>query len=119
MPLMTQASYSRPASVLRRSIRGARSRNLGSIRVEYMSGGSTMWESAEISLYPAMVTSSLDRFLRPVRSVIRNGISQPPRRQAAGLGVDASHTSTGIGGGWPLWQRESKLGQLPAAGGAR
>ena len=47
-----------PAGVLRRSIRGARSRNLGAIRVVYISGGSTMWESAEISLYAAIVTSS-------------------------------------------------------------
>src|SRR4029077_10623381 len=54
MPLIIQASYSRPDSVLRRSILGARSRNLGSIRLEYMSGGSTMWESADISLYSAI-----------------------------------------------------------------
>src|SRR5215471_7634673 len=53
-PLIIQASYSRPPSVLRRSIFGARSRNLGSMRPAYMSGGSTMWESAEISLYPAI-----------------------------------------------------------------
>src|SRR5499427_5530022 len=54
MPSSIQASYSLPVGVLRRSIRGARSRNLGSMRPVYISGGSTIWESAEINLYSAM-----------------------------------------------------------------
>src|SRR6266850_5043267 len=49
-PSMTHASNFRPVGVSSRSRRGARSRNLGSIRVVYRSGGSTMCESAEMSL---------------------------------------------------------------------
>src|SRR5258708_36294769 len=50
MPSSTQASNSRPVGVLRRSILGARSRSFGSKRLEYRSGGSTICESAEITL---------------------------------------------------------------------
>src|SRR5215475_2293972 len=53
---MTQASNLRPAGVSRRSRRGARSRNRGSIRLVYRSGGSTMWESAEMSLWVIIAT---------------------------------------------------------------
>src|SRR5215470_5130760 len=53
---MTQASNLRPAGVSRRSRRGARSRNRGSIRFVYRSGGSTMWESAEMSLWVIIAT---------------------------------------------------------------
>src|SRR5499427_3874030 len=53
---MTQASNLRPVGVSRRSRRGARSRNRGSIRLVYRSGGSTMWESAEISLWVIIAT---------------------------------------------------------------
>ena len=49
-PSMNHASYGRPAGVFIRSIRGARSLNRGSMRLVYRSGGSTMWESAEMSL---------------------------------------------------------------------
>src|SRR5499433_4292126 len=53
---MTQASNLRPVGVSRRSRRGARSRNRGSIRLVYRSGGSTMWESAEMSLWVIIAT---------------------------------------------------------------
>src|SRR5919108_1723469 len=55
MPSMTHASNLRPVGVSKRSIRGARSLNFGSMRLLYMSGGSTMWESAEMSLYAVIV----------------------------------------------------------------
>src|SRR5215467_8056403 len=58
---MTQASNLRPAGVSRRSRRGARSRNRGSIRLVYRSGGSTMWESAEMSLWVIIATLLLDQ----------------------------------------------------------
>src|SRR6516162_8527333 len=54
MPSSIQASYSRPVGVLRRSMCGARLRNFGAKRLVYISGGSTMWESADISLYSAI-----------------------------------------------------------------
>src|SRR5215472_2983931 len=53
---MTQASNLRPVGVSRRSRRGARSRNRGSIRFVYRSGGSTMCESAEMSLWVIIAT---------------------------------------------------------------
>src|SRR5262249_52471406 len=53
---MTQESNLRPAGVSRRSRRGARSRNRGSIRLVYGSGGSTRWESAEMSLWVIIAT---------------------------------------------------------------
>ncbi len=49
-PSKYQASYSRPTRVRCRSMRGARARNFGSIRLSYRSGGSTMCESAEMTL---------------------------------------------------------------------
>src|SRR5688572_23073064 len=53
---MNHASYLRPVGVSSRSIRGARSRNRCSMRWVYRSGGSRMWESAEISLSVAIAT---------------------------------------------------------------
>src|SRR4029077_14523859 len=95
MPSSIQASYSLPAGVLRRAILGARSRNLGSMRPVYMSGGSTMWESAEISLYPAI--TDLLRLL-PValecRPYLRVGTGYPAVGLAAAVrdfGNTASH----------------------------
>src|SRR2546425_10568380 len=60
-PSMNHASYLRPVGVSFRSIRGARSLNRGSMRLAYRSGGSMMWESAEMSLYVAIAPSSVNR----------------------------------------------------------
>src|SRR2546421_1722888 len=55
-PSITQASNLRPVGVSSRSRRGARSRSFASIRVVYRSGGSTMCESAEMSLCVIIAT---------------------------------------------------------------
>src|SRR6516165_2078155 len=98
MPSMTQASYSLPAGVLRRSIFGARSRNLGSMRPVYMSGGSTMWESAEISLY-SVITDLLRSYLH-LRSVdpisaSEQRIPPPDRAQRPAISATQPHAAGG------------------------
>src|ERR1700730_2051892 len=85
---MNHASYLRPVGVSIRSIRGARSLNRGSMRLVYRSGGSTMWESAEMSLYVAIVC------LPSVETVIRRLSRLDPRKPLLSPHVveDLEHT---------------------------
>src|SRR5215813_8087980 len=68
-PSINHASYGLPVGVARCSRRGARSRNFGSMRLVYISGGSTIWESAEISLYVAMTRVLFSVWLHPGAAV--------------------------------------------------
>src|SRR5712664_2328255 len=131
-PSMNHASYLRPVGVSIRSIRGARSLNLGSIRLAYRSGGSMMWESAEMSLYVAIAPSSVNRSghsctrrLSPCPPPARgHGTPVGPRCQkapargrVAGQAADHAH---GVGAIHldPDQPGQGGLRPRPAAGGA-
>src|SRR5215831_8249495 len=113
---MTQASNLRPVGVSRRSRRGARSRNRGSIRLVYRSGGSTMWESAEMSLWVIIATLLLGqdgsgrepgvrrapprgRTLRPRAGVVKATGECPISSRASMVGYSAAmHARVRISG---------------------
>ena len=85
MPSSIQASYSLPVGVRHLSILGARSRNLGSIRVVYISGGSIICVLADISLNPDISDVGCSARLTSTRSWVR-------------LSALASNTDRGMSG---------------------